>query len=51
MQVPVKCFYEERKKSDDPTKSYYVLSIPDLEKIVFLTPVENKLAKLLFSNK
>lgn len=49
--MPIKCLFEERKSKSDPTKSYYVLYVPDLEKVIFLTSVETKLAKLLFTSK
>lgn len=46
--MQIKCLFEKRISKDGKTE-YYVLNIPDLEKVVFLSNVEAKLAKILFS--
>lgn len=46
--MQVKCLFEKRLTKDGK-KEYYVLFIPDLEKVVFLSSVETKLAQILFS--
>lgn len=46
--MQIKCLFEKRI-SKDGKKEYYVLYVPDLEKVIFLSSVETKLAQILFS--
>lgn len=44
----IKCQFEKRLTKDGK-KDYYVLYIPDIEKVVFLSDLEVKMLNLLFS--
>lgn len=46
--MQIKCLFEKRI-SKDGKKEYYVLYVPELEKVIFLSSVETKLAQILFS--
>lgn len=48
--MDVRCVLQE-KTSEKTGKKYYVLYIPDIEKVVFLEPCEIKLLTLLQNQK
>ena len=48
--MDIRCVLQE-KVSEKTGKSYTVLYIPDLEKTIFLEPVEVKLIAILFTKK
>lgn len=46
--MQIKCLFEKRV-SKSSGKEFYVLYIPDIEKVIFLEPLEVKMLNLLSS--